>query len=431
MLYLRNQPPNLARYLPQFLQEDEHFKATLAACSTEHEKYRLLLDEITNQFYVETATWGLSDWERIVDIAPKPSDTYDERRRRVLLKLQSHQTSTLAFMEQLISRYLDAGRGYIEEHPERYAFRVMLEGCLIDKPGLIEALETYKPAHLGYDFRFLLIGDTLREDFAATQYGDDNAITDLVARLRYHLEDAYLYESFDDPPRHGDEGLYHDGLHMRVGADGPTIDRVSVGLVTSFVENLQTLGGVRGDGLWRGCSIRHGPSVYPFDLGTTVQLSAQLEDTTTASTELSFSLSSKLEDWCPYGLKTARIPVHGQDGERGRQQRGGASDVFRVEESHLTLSTYFEDDLQSISFPRGDGIERGTELLHGKNVYPHDSGLAISVRYQGARGYLCRDGVLARGSTLYHGDHAETILDSRRRHGDTFPRGTGFIRGGA
>ena len=87
MLYLRNQTSNLARYLPQFLQEDEHFKATLAACSTEHEKYRLLIDEITNQFYIETATWGLGDWERILDLKPDVDDDYEQRRNRILLKL--------------------------------------------------------------------------------------------------------------------------------------------------------------------------------------------------------------------------------------------------------------------------------------------------------------------------------------------------------
>lgn len=154
MLYLRNEPPDLARYLPQFLQEDEHFKATLAACSTEHERYRLLIDEITNQFYVETATWGLSDWERILALKPAPSDSYEQRRNRILLKLQSHNTSTLDFMAAVAGRYIDNKRAKIEEHNNLYYFNVATDGTITDEKGLINAINLYKPAHLSFGLHF-------------------------------------------------------------------------------------------------------------------------------------------------------------------------------------------------------------------------------------------------------------------------------------
>lgn len=153
MLYLRNQPPNLARYLPQFLQEDEHFKATLAACSTEHEKYRLLLDEITNQFYVETATWGLGDWERILGLKPDAGDDYEARRNRILLKLQAHNTSTLDFITKLIKRYCtDKSNVSVIEDNEHSTFHAEIaDGSVVYASGLLDALNTYKPAHLAFD----------------------------------------------------------------------------------------------------------------------------------------------------------------------------------------------------------------------------------------------------------------------------------------
>lgn len=177
MLYLRNQPPNLARYLPQFLQEDEHFKATLAACSTEHEKYRLLIDEITNQFYVETATWGLSDWERILDLKPDAGDNYEQRRNRILLKLQGRQTSTVAFITNLIKRYCtEKSKVTVIEDNEHYMFRTEIaNGTVSYADNLLDALNTYKPAHLGFDIlmRYLL----------ALNESD---------RLRYGLADCHL-----------------------------------------------------------------------------------------------------------------------------------------------------------------------------------------------------------------------------------------------
>lgn len=154
MLYLRNQPVDIARYLPAFLQSDKRFQSLLQACSTEHEKYRLFLDELSNQFYVETATWGLSDWERILALKPAPSDSYEQRRNRILLYLQSRQTSTVEFLSRLSSRYVYGGSAKIVERNEQNAFYVRIDGDMkglrVDRHGMHEGLDLYKPAHLAY-----------------------------------------------------------------------------------------------------------------------------------------------------------------------------------------------------------------------------------------------------------------------------------------
>ena len=154
MLYLRNQPVDIARYLPAFLQSDKRFQSLLQACSTEHEKYRLFLDELSNQFYVETATWGLGDWERILALKPAPSDSYEQRRNRILLYLQSRQTSTVDFLSRLSSRYVYGGSAKIVERNEQNAFYVRIDGDMkglrVDRHGMHEGLDLYKPAHLAY-----------------------------------------------------------------------------------------------------------------------------------------------------------------------------------------------------------------------------------------------------------------------------------------
>ena len=217
MLYLRNQPPNLARYLPQFLQEDEHFKATLAACSTEHEKYRLLLDEITNQFYIETATWGLADWERILDLKPDAGDNYEQRRNRILLKLQGRQVSTLDFMARLCARYTVDKAAEIEEHNEENRFRVYLHGGTSDFPGLREALETYKPAHLGYDICYTLYGDLFDDEYVS-----DGSDSDFWAASLFRLDDDVPYGI----PIKADK---HDGTLARGGVIRRKAERIRDG----------------------------------------------------------------------------------------------------------------------------------------------------------------------------------------------------------
>jgi len=152
---LRTYPVDLSRYLPDFLFQDETFKAVLAACSTEHERQRLFLQEIGKQMYVPTATWGLADWERIVGVTSQPSDTYEARRNRILLKLQSHQTSTQEFMSRLATRYVTNGKATLKERNSEYAFDVDIDyanNTTVDTDGLLEAIETYKPAHLAWLF---------------------------------------------------------------------------------------------------------------------------------------------------------------------------------------------------------------------------------------------------------------------------------------
>lgn len=217
MLYLRNQPPNLARYLPQFLQEDEHFKATLAACSTEHEKYRLLLDEITNQFYVETATWGLGDWERILDLKPDAGDSYEQRRNRILLKLQGRQVSTLDFMARLCARYTVDKAAEIEEHNEENRFRVYLHGGTSDLPGLRYALETYKPAHLAYNICHTLYGDLFDDEYVS-----DGSDSDFWAASLFSLSDDVPYGI----PIKADK---HDGARIRGGTICRKAERIRDG----------------------------------------------------------------------------------------------------------------------------------------------------------------------------------------------------------
>lgn len=164
---LRTNPVDLSKYLPPFLTKDEVFKDTLDACTTEHEKQRLFLKELGKQFFVETATWGLADWERIVGVVPNPTDTYDQRRNRVLLYLMGTQTSTKVFMATLANRYIDGGGTSIIECNEQYMFELVTTGEITDFDGLCEAIETYKPAHLGF-------GITICQDIANLENGVPN-----------------------------------------------------------------------------------------------------------------------------------------------------------------------------------------------------------------------------------------------------------------
>lgn len=154
MGWLRDEKVDISKYLPEFVRGDPVLGQTLAIESKEHERQRLEIRDLLAQAFVDTATWGLYDWERILGLKPDAGDSYDQRRNRILLYLQGRQISTVDFLGKLASRYLRNGSAEIVERNEQNAFFVRVNGDLdkvqVDRKGMHEGLDLYKPAHLAY-----------------------------------------------------------------------------------------------------------------------------------------------------------------------------------------------------------------------------------------------------------------------------------------
>lgn len=155
MPWLRTDKVNLTKYLPSYLVKDAEFQSILNVESDEHERQRLLIRRLLEESFIQTATdWGLTAWEDIIGIVPSATDTIAYRRNRILLYLQRHQISTKEFMSRLASRYIENGYAELVEMQEPYTFMIDVKGdyndIVIDLKGLHEAIDLYKPAHLGY-----------------------------------------------------------------------------------------------------------------------------------------------------------------------------------------------------------------------------------------------------------------------------------------
>lgn len=152
MLYLLRQTPvKTLKHLPKFLPKDNDFKNTALICDDEHEKLRLTILDVKDQFFVETATWGLSDWERVLNIFAEKGATLDDRRTQILLKLQNSDVVSEQFMVNIINKFLNDNSGQIIQHNDKYFFDVIFnkDSCF-DLKKLTETIELYKPAHLGF-----------------------------------------------------------------------------------------------------------------------------------------------------------------------------------------------------------------------------------------------------------------------------------------
>lgn len=175
-IWLRKSKIDILRYLPYKLQKDYKFYTVNTAESREHENIRLILNDLLDQLFIDTATWGLDYFEEFLNIIPKSNDDYQTRRTRIKILLNAHDASTIKFMTDLANKFISDKSAQIIEHNSEYWFEVFfnIDG-LISLGDLRAAIELYKPAHLGFKTVFYILSKILTSHKAnITQYVNAN-----------------------------------------------------------------------------------------------------------------------------------------------------------------------------------------------------------------------------------------------------------------
>lgn len=148
--WMRQAAIDILRYLPEFLAKDKTFRATNDADSREHDAIRIDLQELLDQFYITSATYGLADWEDLVGIETDPTLDLDARRQAVLTKLQDSESVTRKFLERVINKYIPGKSGTVTDQPKTYSIDINIP--LLKKQALskvTKSIRTYIPAHIG------------------------------------------------------------------------------------------------------------------------------------------------------------------------------------------------------------------------------------------------------------------------------------------
>lgn len=150
--FLRTLPVDLSRYLPDFLYDEDGFSRVQKALGDEHEKQRRWTMETEKQFFVNTATWGLTNWEEFVGIRTDMSRDIALRRRDILVKLEPPASVTPDWLRSLADRFISKPSAVVVPHNEEYWFEVLFDlDDLLSWSDLKAAIDLYKPAHLGLD----------------------------------------------------------------------------------------------------------------------------------------------------------------------------------------------------------------------------------------------------------------------------------------
>lgn len=146
---LRTYKIDVLRYLPKFLKNDGSFKGIEDTLSEEHEKQRLLIIDICKQLFVESATWGLDDWERVYGVTTNKHLTIRQRRKNLLAKIRGTKTITVKQLETIINESVPVCGSHVLENTKPNEFKITLDvAAHVEK--IRELVEQYKPAHLTY-----------------------------------------------------------------------------------------------------------------------------------------------------------------------------------------------------------------------------------------------------------------------------------------
>ena len=152
--WMRQSIVDILQYLPAFLAHSQQFKAANDADSKEHDTIRIDLQDVLDQFYVKSATWGLERWEELCGITMDKTLSDSVRRSTIIAKLQNPSSVTEAFLRGLINQHILDKSGTVTDHPETYSTDFNIP--LVDKASLLciaKDVRTYIPAHIGQVYK--------------------------------------------------------------------------------------------------------------------------------------------------------------------------------------------------------------------------------------------------------------------------------------
>jgi uncharacterized protein YmfQ (DUF2313 family) len=145
---------SLINKLPSFYDNDIT-KPVQDSLSVEADSINNRVNETLNQFFVNSATYGLDKWEVMLGI-PKNNFDYQTRRENIKAKMRSRGTTSIDVIKNICEAYSNGEVDVIVNHLD-YSFTIDFIGSMgIPKAfaELDKAIEEIKPCHLEHKYKF-------------------------------------------------------------------------------------------------------------------------------------------------------------------------------------------------------------------------------------------------------------------------------------
>ena len=113
------------------------------------------VEDLKNQFFVDDATWGLDNWEKMLGI-PKNNFDYQTRRENIKAKMRSRGTTTVSVIKNICEAYSNGIVEIIVNYKD-YSFEINFIGSIGVPKAFAELDKTVndiKPCHLAHSYKF-------------------------------------------------------------------------------------------------------------------------------------------------------------------------------------------------------------------------------------------------------------------------------------
>jgi len=147
---------DITNYVPSFLLQSKIFQTIYNAENTELNNTENSSQDVLDQCFIDTATWGLEFWEKFLGLPVDKTKTDVSRREKIKAKLRGCGTVTKEFLKNVANAFVN-GEIDIIEYPGEYKFVIKFvgtKGVPQNIGNLTEIIEEIKPAHLNYEYQY-------------------------------------------------------------------------------------------------------------------------------------------------------------------------------------------------------------------------------------------------------------------------------------
>lgn len=127
------------------------------AIGREYDKLWDIADTLPQQMFVESVTWAIELWEQRYGITPAPSQSIEERRRRLLASRSAPRPFIPAILEQYISN-LTGRQSEVVDHVRDFTFGAYITSdggkSEADLGALLAYINRNKPSHMSCELAF-------------------------------------------------------------------------------------------------------------------------------------------------------------------------------------------------------------------------------------------------------------------------------------
>ena len=113
------------------------------------------VEDLKKQFFVDSATYGLDNWEKMLGISKNTFD-YQTRRENIKAKMRSRGTTSIEVIKNICEAYSYGEVEIIVNHSD-YSFVIDFVGVIGIPQAFAELDKTIndiKPAHLAHSYKF-------------------------------------------------------------------------------------------------------------------------------------------------------------------------------------------------------------------------------------------------------------------------------------